>query len=652
MLGALGRKPRSSPYFVNRSNKKHGPDRRSDPLVSPLTADEYATPSATGRLAEDPTGSSTVDSCEEVETEYADLGSINARLSATEVTRAEFEKLAMAQERIAVMLEQFLSNQNDSHEQETSTPTPTKGVQSLTSRRDDKTKDKGRSASAAKRDPSDEDPSSENSSSEDSSEEENKRAHREKGRRRSVGGRMTQTVDKKEGGQDISRLTVAKVVDFTVQYGRLPEKFQLDDLVRMDMDRKRYQEEYGINTLWDSIVKSDMRGAIQARASFSNSTQVGGRPMMVCYPHRLSNAGFLRALYQIIAPRSAAAYHKTLKEATRWKKDLPSSVSIANWPSFHCQLVEHVLHFNMCFAWLRRDFEAEERKAQRSRSGKDPKMVILDGPGPFELPFQRQKDGSVSIGSVPRAEQHHCASLLSVFFASIPKGPVYKENTEVATFDILLMIHNQLKFVDRRTPKKERMKGDVVLQDIHWPQYADMVINWMCDFKDTLEKLQDPLTVLTTFNTQLRELHRPEPKAASLTKRRINVVAALEHADDEDEALVAALQASQRADCKHRYCPQMKSKDTCEYGDKCIFSHDISILRQELDRDRRHLERRESKGGARSQPTMENSRFNKGVTIAKRPAIAAALEELGGNDEENDDASDSEESLDLIGTRE
>ena len=283
-------------------------------------------------------------------------------------------------------------------------------------------------------------------------------------------------------------------------------------------------------------------------------------------------------------------------------------------------------------------------------------MVISEEPGDFELPFYRQKDSSLPLGSVPKAEQSHCSSLLSVFFSSMPKVPA-AGSADSGTFDILLMIHNQLRFVDKRTPKKDRLKGDVVLQDIGWPKYTEMFQEWLITFKEELERIQDPLTVLTTFNTQLRQGSRPEAKAASLGKRRAGVVAALEHMDDEEAGqLVAAMQAHPRADNKHRFCPQMRIKETCDYGEKCIFSHEMSVLASEMERDRRLMERLQSKGATRTQPTMENARFNKGarpgVAIAKRPAIAAALEELGGSDEEEDEPSGSDDSNDVITMRE
>ena len=604
MLGTSGQNPRKGK--TSKKSKK-GPDRRSDPLESPLNADEYAAPSATREASEASTGSSNVDSGEDAGTEYTDLGSVNAKPSATEVTRAEFERLVIAQEQAkalqehtAALLAQILSNQTTSQGQETVTPTPTKGAQSLTSRHNLTPKDRRGPARAPIWDPSDGEPSSE-----DTSEEESERANRGRGRRTSMGGRMSSD---SKGGQDVNRVTVANVQEFVQLYGYLKPDFKLDDLVRMDMHRKRYREEYGISTMWDSIVEPEMRAAIQARAQTANSTTVGGTKMKVCYPERLTNAGFLRALFDTIAPRSEQTYHKTLVDAVRWIKPLPTSVSISKWPSFHCQLIEHILHFNMCYAWLRRDFEAEEKKSRNIRSGKDPKMVISEEPGDFELPFYRQEDSSLPLGSVPKAEQSHCSSLLSVFFSSMPKVPA-AGSADSGTFDILLMIHNQLRFVDKRTPKKDRLKGDVVLQDIDWPKYTEMFQEWLINFKEVLESIRDPLTVLTAFNTQLREGPRPEAKAASLGKRRTGVVAALELMDDEKaEQLGAAMQATPRGGCKHRYCPQMRMKDTCEYGEKCIFSHEMSVLESEIDADRKHMERRKSTGGSRAQPTLVNSR--------------------------------------------
>jgi hypothetical protein len=609
MLGTSGQNLlQRSPLFIRKSKNSKQDRRSEDLLVSPLNADECATPAATRGLNKSATGSSTVDSGEDAGTEYTDLGSVNAKPSATEVTRAEFERLVIAQEQAkalqehtAALLTQMLSNQTTSQGQETVTPTPTKGAQSLTSRHNLTPKDRRGPARAPKWDPSDGEPSSE-----DTSEEESERANSGRRRRTPMGGRMSS--GSTTGRQDVNRVTVANVQEFVQLYGYLKPDFKLDDLVRMDMHRKRYREEYGISTMWDSIVEPEMRAAIQARAQTANSTTVGGTKMKVCYPERLTNAGFLRALFDTIAPRSEHAYHKMLVDAVRWKKPLPTSVSISKWPSFHCQLIEHILHFNMCYAWLRRDFEAEEKKSRNIRSGKDPKMVISEEPGDFELPFYRQEDSSLPLSSIPKAEQSHCSSLLSVFFSSIPKAPA-AGGADSGTFDLLLMIHNQLRFVDKRTPKKDRLKGDVVLQDIDWPKYTEMFQEWLINFKEVLESIRDPLTVLTAFNTQLREGPRPEAKAASLGKRRTGVVAALELMDDEKaEQLGAAMQATPRGGCKHRYCPQMRMKDICEYGEKCIFSHEMSVLESEIDTYRKHIQFRESAIGSRAQPTLVNSR--------------------------------------------
>ena len=153
-----------------------------------------------------------------------------------------------------------------------------------------------------------------------------------------------------------------------------------------------------IQKLKHGIVEPQLRSSIQARASNAESAVVGAVKMKVSFPDRMTNTSFLRALYGTIAPHSKSAYHKMLVEPVKWTNPLPSSVSIAKWPAFHYQLVDHILHFNMCFAWLRRDFDAEEDKARRSKSHEDPKIVIGDEPGEFF----RQKDGHSRLG-LPRA---------------------------------------------------------------------------------------------------------------------------------------------------------------------------------------------------------------------------------------------------------
>ena len=186
--------------------------------------------------------------------------------------------------------------------------------------------------------------------------------------------------------------------------------------------------------------------------------------------------------------------------------------------------------------------------------------MIEDEPGEFKLPFFRQKDGQQPLGSTSRTEQHQCASLLTVFLGSMPNVATAAGGRDCDTFDVLLVVHCQLDFVNRQTPVKVRDSEAEVLQNIHWHEYNRMVLTWLDDFKDLLERITEPLTMLRTLNTQVRGQPRPE-------------VAAIEQVGDGDgrEQLVEAIQAATRGDLKHRYCPQMEKKNSCEIRHGCSY---------------------------------------------------------------------------------